>query len=175
MAEMRYPFTQDEAEAAAKEWGCNCGPSALAFAVQQPLAVARKAIPEFDRKRYTSPSMMKAALSALGRTITTVRKPSKDDLFSPLPSLVRVQWTGPWTKPGVPVAAAYWHTHWVCTWLEGPSIEGGPPLVFDINGGVLHLSNWESEVVPLLLPAKGDGEWHPTHVWRLLPEEVRRG
>lgn len=173
MAELRYPFTQEQANAAADSWGCNCGPAALAFACQKPLDAARYAIVDFDRKRYTSPSMMRAALAELRREIVTVRRPTRDEMFSHLPSLVRIQWTGPWSKPGVPAVAAYRHTHWVCCWLEGPEIEGGPPLVFDVNGGVLHVSDWENEIVPLLLPKDGDGKWHPTHVWRLATE-VRR-
>lgn len=42
MPVMTYPFTEDEMYAAAREWGCNCGPSALAFALQVPLDRVRR-------------------------------------------------------------------------------------------------------------------------------------
>lgn len=56
-----YPFTEEELEAAADEWGCNCGPSALAFALQKPLEEVRYAIPDFEQKGYTSPTMIRIA------------------------------------------------------------------------------------------------------------------
>lgn len=63
---MKYPFTEAEFKAASDAWGCNCGPSALAFATQKSLEAARHAIPGFEAKRYTSPTMMRDALAFLG-------------------------------------------------------------------------------------------------------------
>ena len=164
---MDYPFSEAELKAAARDWGCNCGPSALAFAIQRPLEVARHAIPDFDRKRYTSPSMMLAALQSLGikhhAHPTTLKVEAS--MFDDRPALVRVQWTGPWTGKW-----AYWYTHWVCCWKEW-----GVDAVFDCNGGVLHFREWRDEIVPLLLPKRGDGKWHPTHIWRLSPLTPARG
>lgn len=170
MSTMLYPFSEAQMERAAAEWGCNCGPSALAFALQLPLEAARHAIPEFDRKRYTSPSMMTAALSFLNRSVVAIRKPTRDDMFQAAPCLVRLQWGGPWCKPGVNPKAAYGCTHWITTWKEGPEREGGVPLVFDCNGGVNRIDEWEAQIVPLLLPARGDHTWFPTHVWQVLPK-----
>tara|TARA_R100001143_G_scaffold35943_1_gene33529 strand:- start:4218 stop:4751 length:534 start_codon:yes stop_codon:yes gene_type:complete len=164
---MSYPFSEIEFDAAHKEWGCNCGPSALAFALQLSLDAARYAIRDFDQKRYTSPTMMKAALAELGRTYIAVRKPTSDDLFVARPALVRIQWTGPWTAPGAHHMQAYAHTHWIATWRDGPTIGAGVPFVFDCNGGARAFFSWRDEIVPLLLPEKGDGGWKPTHVWRI--------
>lgn len=57
------PFTQDEFYAAYEEWGCNCGPSALAFILQQPLDYIRDKIPDFEKKKFTSPTMMRQAIA----------------------------------------------------------------------------------------------------------------
>jgi len=55
-------FDQRDFEQANAEWGCNCGPSALAAALGITLDRAHELIPEFDDRRYTSPRMMKDAL-----------------------------------------------------------------------------------------------------------------
>ena len=157
-----YPFTESEMHAASTEWGCNCGPSALAFAIQQPLEVARRAIPDFDSKKYTSPTMMQAALKSLGISYRGITPPDRASMFSQeSQALVRIQWLGPWTEPGANPKWAYWHTHWITTWMVG-AID----LLFDCNGGVNRLANWEQEIVPLLMPKRGSG-WRPTHIWRL--------
>ena len=42
---MIYTFSEVEASEAYEKWGCNCGPTALAFALQTSLDAAHKAIP----------------------------------------------------------------------------------------------------------------------------------
>lgn len=167
-----YPFTEEEFAAAAAEWGCNCGPSALAFALRVKLDVVRPAIPGFDEKRYTSPTMMKAALANLGRTFVVDRQTDVSSGGSEVVatlrglSLVRLQWTGPWTAPGANPRWAYRVTHWVAAW---PAPQAGV-MVFDCNGGVRTLASWESEIVPLITSSykRADGGWFPTHMWRLV-------
>lgn len=171
-----YPFTEEEAEQAHKEWGCNCGPAALAFALQTKLENVRYAIPDFEKKRYTSPTMMKQALAKLRVPFTECRAThatmtSDVDLILRM-RLVRIQWLGPWTAPGMNPKWAYHYTHWICAWR--PFI--GEPLVFDINGGVKTVYEWEQEIVPLITESipRADGGWKPTHVWEVSEERVVR-
>lgn len=122
-----YPFTQEEMERASDEWGCNCGPSALAFAAQIKLDTVRCAIPGFEEKRYTSPMMMRAAIANLKRDFRNLLHRSEpgetqglSDFLGLLESgsiaLVRLQWTGPWTAPGANPKWAYRQTHWIAGW-----------------------------------------------------------
>lgn len=62
---LTYPFTEADAQRAYDEWGANCGPNALAFALQIPLEEVRDVIPQFDERRYTSPTMMRQAVEHL--------------------------------------------------------------------------------------------------------------
>lgn len=161
---MDYSFTEEEAQAAHDEWGCNCGPAALAFALQADLSAVRHAIPGFDDKRYTSPTMMKAALAYLGRAYE-VRPVSRAGMFDiDRVTLVRVQWTGPWTAPGANPRWAYGATHWIAAYLHF-----GHRLVFDINGGISFFEDWDSKIAPVLaaLHKRADGRWLPTHCWAL--------
>lgn len=165
-----YPFTEDEFWAAVEEWGCNCGPSALAFALQIPLDEIRGLIPDFETKGYTSPTMMKAALKTRGVAFDDVPAPSRlvygpRSMFHDRIALVRIQWTGPWTAPGSNPRWAYGRTHWICAWL-GPNAAG---LVFDCNGGAMPFDRWKREIVPALTASykRADGGWYLTHVWRL--------
>lgn len=181
-----YSFTEEEARAAYEEWGCNCGPSALAFALQVKLESVRYAIPGFEEKRYTSPTMMKAALQNLGKNfvsmpvhdiakIVPVAVPISPAvaMFHREISLVRVQWSGPWTQPNVNPKWAYRQTHWIAAWrLKDFGQEGGMmqlERVFDCNGGIRTFASWVEEIVPSLIATypRADGGWFPTHVWRL--------
>lgn len=177
---LTYPFTEADARQAYDDWGCNCGPASLAFVLQVPLESVRHAIPDFDSKRYTSPTMMRSGLKAMGRTVTAYGAedgPTKATMFGRNASLVRIQWCGPWTQPGTNPKWAYWHTHWIVTWLERNEVEpiGGMKTtqaqlwVFDVNGGIQSFNLWESTVVPAITSSinRADGEWFPTHVWRL--------
>ncbi len=169
-----YTFTEAEAKAAHEDWGCNCGPTALAFALQTTLDAARYAIPKFTERCYTSPAMMRAALIFLGRAFTVVRNPSGwrnyqygiDSMFAGPMSLVRIQWTGPWTANGATAKWAARQTHWIACWAER-----GMPLVFDCNGGIMGFDRWEYEIVPAIVATvhRADGGWYPANVWRLAP------
>ena len=83
--------------------------------------------------------------------------------------LVRVQWGGPWTKPGVPMRVRYRHTHWIAVREDG-NIQS----VFDINSmgfgdgdpGWCSADGWASNIAPYILNGcepKADGSWWPTH------------
>lgn len=169
----RYPFTQAEFEAASKGWGANCGPGALAFALQVGLDVVRPAIPEFDARRYTSPTMMRQALDKLGVTWTQNAVAGRPKMpgeepeipFGELIALVRIQWTGPWTAPGANPKWAYRQSHWIAAWRDAQGAK-----VFDVNGGVMTFAHWKVEIVPLLtaLYPRADGRWYPTHCWRVM-------
>lgn len=167
---MIYPFTEADMQKASEVWGCNCGPSALAFALQKPLDAVRHAIAGFDEKQYTSPTMMAGALAFFKRAYRVYRpaafvagRPTDiEPMFHDVPALVRIQWCGPWTKPGSNPRWAYRQTHWICTWKER-----GVALVFDCNSGVTAASTWVDETVPFIVKhvPRADGEWFPTHIW----------
>ncbi len=160
---MRYTFDEEEMAAAAKAWGCNCGPSALAFALQIGLDPVHKAMPEFDARGYTSPTMMKAAIDRLGWGMLPVADPQIEHMCGRDVRLVRIQWAGPWTAPGMNPRWAYGQTHWIATYPT--------ELVFDCNCGSVTLEKWIREVVPHITShiKRANGQWFPTHVWRISP------
>lgn len=164
-----YPFTQAEMESASDEWGCNCGPSALAFALRVKPDLVRWSIPDFDSKRYTSPTMMRQALKNVEQSFSVIEAPrDPGELSQALDqriALVRIQWTGPWTAPGQNPKWAYRITHWIAAWQK----PGGFSYVFDCNGGLRDLDSWATVIVPLLTAEikRADGGYFPTHIWRL--------
>jgi hypothetical protein len=157
-----YPYDADEANRASREWGCNCGPAALATMLNLKPDDVRPHIPHFDERHYTNPTMMKAALSSL--SVPWTRFCPRDPLTNY--GLVRIQWEGPWCNPGVPPVAAYRKSHWI-----GATILEGSTFVFDVNCGWSSLRTWEKETVPELVALYKDanGGWHPTHRWELFP------
>lgn len=159
-------FTGDEAQAAWEKSGFNCGPGALCGVLQLRPEQVLPHLRDFDRKRYTNPKMLYAALQALGVRYTVKGNAhGSKDLPWPKLGFVRIQWGGRWMQPGVPLAARYRKTHWVGSWIH-PS---GTLAVFDVNvvdsGGWVNLDVWESQVVPhLTRHVKGcDGSWLMTH------------
>lgn len=153
-------FNLADAERAFEEWGCNCGPSALAAIMGMTLDEVRPHIPGFDAKRYTNPTMMEAALRSIGRPWRKI------GTQWPEFGLVRIQWEGPWTLPGVPIAARYRFTHWVGGWNTPDRGYG----VFDINtinngSGWTAKQAWETVCVPYITQhvPRATGAWHVTH------------
>jgi hypothetical protein len=89
--------------------------------------------------------------------------------------LIRVQWGGPWTKPGVPMRVRYRHTHWA-------AIRNNNTEVFDINamcvGGWMKTSEWEYQLIPWLIKEcvpKADGSWWITHALEVTQNDRRSG
>lgn len=161
-------FDVDDAERAHKDWGCNCGPGAIAAISGLTLDEVRPFMSSagFDGKRYTNPTMMYDVMNEIGRPW---RKIGAD---WPEYGLVRVQWEGPWTEPGVPIRARYRHTHWI----GAAKIAADDIGIFDINcinngSGWVSLPNWESLVLPWLLEdlPKWNGKWHITHALEVDP------
>lgn len=154
-------FNVDDADRAHAEWGANCGPGAIAGILGMTLDEVRPHMGDFDSKRYTNPTLMWEVL----RRLNVDFKSSKGGRW-PSFGLARIQWEGPWTKPGVPARVAYRHTHWVGVNASNPSNIG----IFDINaidsGGWIGFGDWAGTLVPLLLSEavpKASGGWHITH------------
>jgi hypothetical protein len=164
---MKLPrFTFADGERAYEDWGANCGPGALALVAGLTLDELRPHLGDFESKRYTNPRLMFDCLKRLGLR-WSMRKPIDWPEFG----LVRVQWEGPWTEPGVPIVARYRHTHWVAG-----ARRNGDIGVFDINcinngSGWVSLADWSATVAPYLIKhhaQKANGKWHLTHALELL-------
>jgi hypothetical protein len=89
----------------------------------------------------------------------------KTDAF-PTNGLARIQFEGPWCKPGVPLAAAYKHTHWVGSLVENDTT----PWIFDVNSGWTTYGTWRDMTMPDLTSdiKRATGKWHVTHRWQLV-------
>ena len=153
-------FTMEDGERAADEWGANCGPGALAAIMGMTLDEVRPHMGDFESKHYTNPSLMNAALRSINRPWRKI------GAAWPNYGLVRIQWEGPWTKPGVPMRARYRHTHWI-----GAETGRSGIGVFDINcmnngTGWCSLEDWSAVIVPHILQVcvpRASGKWHVTH------------
>lgn len=153
-------ITGAEADAAYDGWGCNCGPGAIAAIMGMSLGEVRPLLGDFERKRYTNPTLMWEILDRIGRPWRKVGS------AWPKFGLARIQWEGPWMEPGVPMAARYRQTHWVASWITDDRGHG----IFDINmtgngSGWGRREDWEREIVPLIVAAtpRANGKWHVTH------------
>jgi len=161
-------FSLDDAQSTAGGL-FNCGPAALCAVADLLPDEAVSHLHGFVQKGYTNPSMMQQALAELGIKFERVyecmgRGVALNPVY-PKFGLVRIQWAGPWTEPGVPVAARYRHTHWIAANEE---------MRFDINamcvGGWLPRVEWETQLVPWLLKQcqpEASGVWWPTHCWQI--------
>jgi hypothetical protein len=180
---IELPFSQADADRAYTDWGCNCGPAALAAILDLSLDAVRPAVESagFSDRRYMSPTMMKAALRYL-RVCWSERQITPADiggLAFPNRGLARIQWEGPWTAPGANPKWAYRQTHWVASWKSaaGDATVADKvwsqlsPVIFDINGGLMEFNRWEEEIVPLITSSipRADGDWHVTHCWEIEP------
>jgi hypothetical protein len=160
--------TLDNAEYAFETHGFNCGPAAFcAVTGMAPFEALAYFGAEFIDKRYTNPTLMFAALRSAGVRwkVTGPDHAGTKKLEWPSFGLARIQWGGPWTQPGVPMAARYRKTHWVAT-CAGEHSRG----VFDVNalnsGGWVGLNDWATVIVPGILSAcepRADGKWWITH------------
>lgn len=163
----RTRFTVDDADLANRSWGCNCGPGALAAICGLTLEEVRPHMGDFEEKGYTNPTLMVQCLDRVvpGKWHRGVKAKTEPWTW-PHYGLARIQWTGPWTKPGVPARAAYRYTHWVGAMLGTHEVG-----IFDINmlsngTGWASLTDWSGILVPWLLKEaapRADGGWFITH------------
>lgn len=160
-------FTLEDVERANAEWGCNCGPAAIAAITDRTLDEVRPHMGDFESKQYTNPKLMWASLGSLGVRFS-YRGGHLGSAGWPSYGLARIQWEGPWTKPGVPPRAAYRYSHWVGVDARNRERIG----IFDINAiaangsGWVPLREWTEILVPWLLKEavpRADGGWHITH------------
>lgn len=163
-------FSWEQACAAGDAWGFNCGPAAICAVLNMTPDELRPHMLDFEAKRYTNPSLMVSVLRELGVRFRQVYRgdvPNGDYYVWPREGLVRVQWGGPWTKPGVPMKARYRKTHWIGVRHSADMCE-----VFDINAmhsepsGWILFETWEISLVPWILKhlvPKADGAYWPTH------------
>lgn len=166
-------FSSADMERAFHDWGCNCGPSALAVVLGITLDAARDLIVDFPSRKYTSPTMMGAALASFGATYGEISKCRKvpatlcPDVL-PDHGLVRVQWTGPWTEPGVNPKWAYRVTHWFATFMLEPRCPEHR-VIFDVNSGPSTWEHWLSTIPKAITDSipRADGGWYLTHLWEV--------
>ena len=165
-------FTVEDADRAYEEWGANCGPGAIAAMCGLTLDEVRPHMGDFEQKHYTNPTLMWRVLQSIGVRFS-YRGGHLGQTNWPRWGLCRVQWEGPWTQPGVPVRAAYRHTHWIGATVDPDKGVG----VFDINAigngsGWCALEEWAGTLVPWLLEEcvpRANGGWYLTHVVEVAP------
>lgn len=157
-------FDSHDVAAAYRDWGCNCGPAALAASLDLTLDAVRPHLGDFEQRRFMNPTQMQISLVALMARWRAI--PNGTGPPWPENGVVRIQFGGPWLKPGVPVGAAYARTHWLASRKHE-----GADWVCDVSAGWLPAERWEAEILPLLVKwvSRADGTWFPTHRW-----EVRR-
>ncbi len=172
-------FTPEDSDRAFDAWRFNCGPGALCAVLGMTPDEIRPHLGDFQTKGYTNPTLMFEILRRLNVPYKVLYRGDTPDVWQPIPTLglMRVQWAGPWTKPGVPMAARYRHTHWVGAWHDGCEQK-----IFDINalcaakwlplwaGGWLPLEEWSTQLVPWLLEEcapRATGEWWITHAIKI--------
>lgn len=162
-------FSLEDVQRASDDWGCNCGPSALAAVVGRSLDEIRPLMGDFERKRYTNPTLMFDCLKRTGADWWKIEG-------IPTHGLLRIQWEGPWTEPGVPIRARYRHTHWVAVQqpdsmaIQFPGKISPSAGIFDINamssGGWIAFRDWSCTLVPWIIEEcvpRANGKWHITH------------
>lgn len=172
-------FTYDDITAANHDWLCSCGPAALCAILDVTLDEAKPFfMPAFPG--YTTPTRMFEALRRNGRKWTWDSVMVNDKRPDwPAYGLARIQWEGPWTRPGANQRWAYTHTHWV-----GATSDPEKPRtlrIWDVNAlgdgndwrpldGWLPMPGWVG--LASLLTAdipRATGDWHITHAIEVQP------
>lgn len=171
-------FTKRDFEVANNQWGCNCGPSAIAAVLGLSLdEVGNLMKPlQFHSKRFTNPTMARGTLRAAGVRIRELSLRDREQNVFPRRGLVQIQWTGPWTREGANKRWAYMHTHWIAAWetMRESGYLGEMQIfteVFDCNviDFVCPLNNWQLFVAPKLAASipRGDLGWFIKHSWEI--------
>lgn len=137
MKDLLSPTDFEEAHA---QKGAMCGHGALAAALGVSVMAA---MAFFDQGGWVNVPMMKDAIQRSGHLWQRVDKPNEGS-----DGVILIQWEGPWTRPGVPPAAACKYRHWIAT-RQGK--------VWDVN-----TQTWDSQdewktVVRSIIPERSTG------------------
>ncbi len=163
-------FTGEEADKAGDDWKFNCGPGALCAILNMTPNEIRPLLGDFEKKGYMNPTNV---LEVLNRAGVSYRQTYRADAPGGWPAiqngLMRVQFSGPWTKPGVPMRVRYNYTHWIAARDYSKEI-------FDINAihdkGWITAPVWSLQLIPWLLKhvcPKNDGGFWITHAYEVTP------
>lgn len=152
------PTPPDDMDIASDKFDAACGHGALAAVLGMSAASVMKYFSSGGG--YVNIPMMKDAIRAAGRTLYRKQHEGQDLLPGPDEyAVMLIQFTGPWMKSGNPIAACRWR-HWIAA--------AGNALVFDANhpGWQTH-DYWQKEILPDLLPERGDKGWYFSAVLRI--------
>ena len=153
-------------------WKATCGPVAVAAVLRRPVESVRELFPDFQG--WVNFTGVANALNRAGASWHATKK-TLGQAAAPEYGLALIQWCGPWLDPGVPIGAAYRHTHWV-----GLARVGDGRMVYDINadGWIardLWLAKWKPQLVAAQRGATG-GFWLRFGIEVLhVPEEKTHG
>jgi len=166
------PFDEAAIDAANKAWHCTCGPVAIACILGLTLDQVRPLIGS-DYRGWMNPTQVRAALDRAGVRVEEI---PRDRLYRPdglkrgaqiyaaAYGLMRLQFAGPWSEPGVPPRVAYRHTHWVAS-MAG---KDGFPVMYDINWGWMETGRYFRNMDELALETpRSTGKWWPTHIYEV--------
>lgn len=158
-------FTEADCDRHHAEWGCNCGPAALAAALGWSLGQVRPHLGDFETRRYMTTAMMINAVASSGFVARSVVP-----VGYPLHGVCRIQLGGPWIIDGRPARWAARHTHWVAvirrddlTW------------VFDVNSGWMPLDQWDRLTMTRIIDTTKRAEgWHLSNSLEIRRKAVAR-
>jgi hypothetical protein len=133
-------YNPSDVEESYHVWGATCGPAALAAVLGREVSEVRDLFPEY--RGYVNPTMMWGALRLAGRPAEKSQESNE-----PGKGLLFIQYTGPWTAPGVPPKAAYKHSHWI-----GIARNNDGLFAYDANAREwITFEDWQTNVITELL------------------------
>jgi hypothetical protein len=117
-AKPKLAFTLTDSEGAFDSWGANCGPHALAAALNLSLGEVKRAVIE-SFKGWMNPTQMANALRHFGIEFAAEKNLRTQKLRN---GIGYIQWDGKWVKSSFR-QDRYKHTHWIVSrngWVFDP-------------------------------------------------------
>jgi hypothetical protein len=150
-------WTFDDSMEAHEEWKASCGPHSIAAAAAVSLDTVRQSLSNYHG--WMSPTMVTETLTKMGVNFSLTSRLQTQNLCS---GINRIQFVGPWLKPGVPTRVAYFHTHWIC------HFEGLVLCTCCHPSEWMFLDHWKREI----LEANDGHSWYVTHHYKIDPPAI---
>lgn len=113
-----------------------CGPVSLAAIMESRVCDLISLFPQFPEKNYTNYTSMRSAIQELDLGFS-----EKRNSFASF-GVSLIQFTGPWSRKGVPKVVELRYTHWIAV---------KSTYIFDINSMVWQsYQDWCNNIIPLL-------------------------